>query len=678
MRHGQNARVGIAMATALVLASGTALAQNTNQITEVSPNADVQGTTGLLVMFTLDSDTPPPPPSGVMPDSVTIGTISGTYVTHSSQYTVTAVFDIPAGESVGTKDVAISFTTPNSTLTFSSADGFTVTAGADAPPSITQQPQSRTSPPGGSVTFTVAAAGTEPLSYQWQKNEGDISGATGASCTISPVSESDAGDYRCIVTNNFGSATSDEAVLTVAELPTGAYPIVDTGQDTCFDDQVAITCPSAGDPFSGQDAQIDGNQPSYALSADGLTVYDNVTGLTWTRSPDLNDDGVIDVNDKLSFSDAMTYADTALNPQSYGGYSDWRLPTMKQLYSLMDFRGTDPDPTATSGAGLTPFIDTSYFEFAYGDIAAGERIIDAQFWSSNAYVGTVFVDQSAAFGLNLADGRIKGYPSGTDGPVIKLNFVYFLRGNPDYGVNSFIDNGDGTVTDEATGLMWARDDSGVGMNWENALAYAQQKNAGNHLGYNDWELPDAKQLQSIVDYSRSPDTTGSAAIDPVFIATQITNEAGQPDYPFYWTGTTHQRFDGSGASGVYICFGRGLGSMDMVNVIDVHGAGCQRSDPKDGDPADYPSWGHGPQGDVQRVFNYVRLVRTLRCPGDLNRDGNVDRDDYEVFAGCVSGPGVPYSDPDCQGADFNDDGDVDLSDFGELQMRLGSSGWPCE
>jgi hypothetical protein len=44
-------------------------------------------------------------------------------------------------------------------------------------------------------------------------------------------------------------------------------------------------------------------------------------------------------------------------------------------------------------------------------------------------------------------------------------------------------------------------------------------------------------------------------------------------------------------------------------LVDVHGAGAQRSDPKDGDPADYPSVGNGPQGDVSRVFNYVRLVR---------------------------------------------------------------------
>ncbi len=43
-------------------------------------------------------------------------------------------------------------------------------------------------------------------------------------------------------------------------------------------------------------------------------------------------------------------------------------------------------------------------------------------------------------------------------------------------------------------------------------------------------------------------------------------------------------------------------------LLDVHGAGAQRSDFKTGDPSDYPD-GHGPQGDVVRIFNYVRLVR---------------------------------------------------------------------
>jgi len=157
--------------------------------------------------------------------------------------------------------------------------------------------------------------------------------------------------------------------------------------------------------------------------------------------------------------------------------------------------------------------------------------------------------------------------------------------------------------------MWSQSDSGEGMTWEDALAWVQQMNEENYLGYSDWRLPNAKELQSLVEYTRSPDTTNSAAIDPLFEATEITNEAGEKDYPFYWSSTTFLRFGGVATAAAYVSFGEGLGSMDGVNVIDVHGAGCQRSDPKEGDPNDYPSWGHGPQGDVQRVFNYVRCVR---------------------------------------------------------------------
>ncbi|MBN1658568.1 MAG: DUF1566 domain-containing protein [Anaerolineae bacterium] len=380
------------------------------------------------------------------------------------------------------------------------------------------------------------------------------------------------------------------------------YALVDTGQTTCYDNSQAIAAPEPGAALYGQDAQYDGNQPSYTLSADSLTVYDNVTGLTWTQSPDLNGDGDIDVNDKLTRSEAQLYPDT-LNAQNYGGFSDWRLPTIKELYSLMNFSGTDPSgPNPTN---LTPFIDTTYFAFGYGDENAGERLIDAQFWSSSAYVGTVFGSQSATFGLNLADGRIKGYP--TSGPMPKLNYVYFVRGNTDYGVNDFVDNGDGTITDRATGLIWSQNDSGAGMSWEEALAWVEQKNAENYLGYGDWRLPNAKEMHSIVDYDRAPDATGSAAIDPVFHITQITNEAGLVDYPWFWTSTTHVKANGMGDAAVYVCFGRAMGYMSG-SWLDVHGAGAQRSDPKSGDPDDWP-YGIGPQGDAIRIYNYVRLVR---------------------------------------------------------------------
>jgi hypothetical protein len=184
--------------------------------------------------------------------------------------------------------------------------------------------------------------------------------------------------------------------------------------------------------------------------------------------------------------------------------------------------------------------------------------------------------------------------------------VRYVRGNLAYGENDFFDNGDGTTSDLATGLMWSQDDSGVGMNWEEALAYVQDLNDANYLGYSDWRLPNAKELQSIVDYTRSPDTTNSAAIDPMFNVTSITNEAGQLDWAFYWTGTTHASARG-GQAAVYICFGRGLGYMNN-QFVDVHGAGCQRSDPKTGSASQYPT-GRGPQGDAIRIDNFVRVVR---------------------------------------------------------------------
>lgn len=385
------------------------------------------------------------------------------------------------------------------------------------------------------------------------------------------------------------------------------YQIIDTDQTKFFNELVEIPSPQPGEAFYGQDAGFTGIQPSYQDNGDG-TVTDLNTGLMWQQN---------------LFSGKLTYEEAVDGAEDFdqAGYTDWRLPAIKELYSLIDFCGIDPSGyEGNDVSGLTPFIDTDYFEFRYGDPENGERLIDAQYVSSTEYVGTTMSGDFTVFGVNFADGRIKGYGTilpGPGGGQEKTFEVRYVRGNPDYGDNDFIDNGNGTISDLATGLMWSAQDNGTGLTWQEALAWVEQQNVSQYLGYSDWRLPNIKELQSIVDYSRAPDVTGSAALDPVFSISTIINPGGEIDYPYFWSGTTHENYtDLNGGFASYVCFGRGLGWMEMppesgnYQLLDVHGAGCQRSDPKAGDPEEFP-FGHGPQGDVISIYNFVRLVRDL-------------------------------------------------------------------
>ncbi|MCB1127652.1 MAG: DUF1566 domain-containing protein [Verrucomicrobiae bacterium] len=336
-----------------------------------------------------------------------------------------------------------------------------------------------------------------------------------------------------------------------------------------------------GNPDYGKNNFVD--------NGDG-TVTDLNTGLMWQADP----------GTKRTYAQAVADAAECRT----GGHDDWRLPTIKELYSLILFSGTDPDPGSRSPLGSKPFIDTRHFKFQYGRAEEGDRIIDSQWATSTLYRGRVMFGQQAMFGVNFADGRIKGYPTGNlPGRGAKTYYVLYVRGNRDYGGNDFVDNGNGTVTDHATGLTWQKADSGQGMNWQAALAYAENLNLGGH---DDWRLPNAKELQSIVDYSRSPDTTQSPAIDPILECSSITNEDGKGDYGHYWTSTTHVSPRGANRA-VYVAFGRALGLMHG-RWLDVHGAGAQRSDQKSGDESRLPQ-GLGPQGDAQRIRNLVRCVR---------------------------------------------------------------------
>lgn len=393
-----------------------------------------------------------------------------------------------------------------------------------------------------------------------------------------------------------------------------SYPQIASGQTSTYNaDGDLVYNLSEGDAFYGQDADyLNGLAMSYVDNGDG-TTSDLNTGLMWQTIP---------TPVGMTYDEAIEYVENL----ELAGYDDWRTPNLKELFSISDF-----------GKGW-PYLDTMYFKLASGVVDKSE-----QFWSSNRYVGTTVEGKdNAAFGVNHVTGHIKAYaaaagmedgeggmppegdgpqgtgpgtapadstgtgtpPPGDTGSGIMGNpmakHIRAVRGN-EYGINKYNDNGDATITDISTGLMWMQDDSGDGMIWEDALAYAENSTFG---GYTDWRLPNVKEHQGIVDYGYSPTATDpdkvGPAIDPLFNCTAITSEGGYDDYAYYWTSTSANFSKGQA---YYYAWYISLGRAVNGEGEDFHGAGAVRFDTKDID---------GPAGeDAERYYNYVRLVRDV-------------------------------------------------------------------
>lgn len=382
---------------------------------------------------------------------------------------------------------------------------------------------------------------------------------------------------------------------------TSNYTMVATGQTKLYDDNGNVIFNlKFGDDFYGQDGNYQtGHKMIYTDNHDG-TITDKVTGLTWQAVPTAED---------MSWNDAIDYC----NNLKLGGHSDWRMPSVKELFSIQDFGRS------------WPYIDTTYFKLASGLISK-----DEQFWTSTKYVGvTAQGRDNSAFGVNAVTGHIKSYsaaskmpnrnenarrpppPQNKDGrqpqndshppngnPLFK--YVRAVRGAV-YGTNNFVKNDDGTITDTSTELMWAQDDNGKAINWKEALLYAENASLA---GCSDWRLPNVKELQSIVDYGYSTSAVDSilqkAAIDTLFTCTPITNEADKSDFGYYWTSTSAQFTKGNPYYYAwYVAFGQAVNPYGE----DSHGAGAVRFDTKHKD---------GPAGEGgERYSNYVRLVRNL-------------------------------------------------------------------
>ena len=389
-----------------------------------------------------------------------------------------------------------------------------------------------------------------------------------------------------------------------ASAQTLTFPVVDTMQARCFDTLGnTIACPAKGEALHGQDAQYRSRPAAYTDNGNG-TVTDQNTRLVWQKAAG---------QQRLQFAEAQTHC-AALE---LGGRSDWRVPTIKELYALADFRGELLKPE--QGAAR-PYIDTTVFDFEY---PAPPMVFAGQYWSSTLYVKGPIINgaNEGAFGFNFADGHIKAYGTGLDfftgkaaaesglpapagappGGKAPGNFVRCVSGAESvYGVNQFKPEPNGTVIDTATRLQWQQKDDGQRREWQEALAYCE---ALDLAGHQDWHLPDTKELQSIVDYGK----TGFPAIDTTVFG--ITQDAETLDF---WTSTTQGDFK---THANVIAFGKALSkSAAQAGYRDWHGAGAQRSSIKtlSGQSLTEDNTCSVNACDVNRPDNLVRCVRSAR------------------------------------------------------------------
>ena len=274
--------------------------------------------------------------------------------------------------------------------------------------------------------------------------------------------------------------------------PAWAYPIPDTGQTESYTTTF------------GEDSDYLINPPSYTkLGASGndlpdsaaewFMVRDNVTGLIWEVKR--NKDGVPNYGDHHDADNTYTWYDgnpdtnggdagtpgdgtdtedfiNALNAQWFGGHNDWRLPTVKELASIVNLGTYDPA------------IDTAYFS----------HTVSSSYWSSTATKIKVITFLDAVCEIDFGNG---GHSSSLN---LKSDTYYVraVRGGQTGSLGHLVINGDGTVTDASSGLMWQQVMAATDMIWESAVSYCEGLSLS---GYADWRLPSRKELRTIVDYS---------------------------------------------------------------------------------------------------------------------------------------------------------------------------------
>ncbi|MGX9726742.1 MAG: Lcl domain-containing protein [Candidatus Electronema sp. VV] len=249
-------------------------------------------------------------------------------------------------------------------------------------------------------------------------------------------------------------------------------PLPDTGQTECYDvSGNVITCPTEGEPLYGQDAQYTSSKPAYNDLNNG-TIQDYNTGLVWQKeTADIDGNGSVGEEDKMYQPDAVAYCSNL----NFGGSSDWRLPDMTELESIVDY------------SKYSPATNSIFNSEADG------------YWSNQMYADKSA--SSSAWGINFADGYQYIMPASGE------YYVRCVRGERKSAV-ALIDQGN-TAIDATTELTWMKYfadinndgniSDGDGINLQGALSWCEQLSLD---GYSDWRLPNIRELQSIVDRSK--------------------------------------------------------------------------------------------------------------------------------------------------------------------------------
>jgi hypothetical protein len=225
----------------------------------------------------------------------------------------------------------------------------------------------------------------------------------------------------------------------------------------------------------GQDADYTINAPSFTDNNDG-TITDNVTGLIWQKTD----------NGESTWDTAVSRTATIAT----GGYSDWRLPTPTELFSIMNHNVGNPAA-----------LDTKFFP----SNPAGA----AEYWWSSDIYGS---DATKIWCVNAGGGMGPKPKSETlsAGGTLRYHARYVRGVKPTNGHN-YANNLDGTITDLDTGLMWTQVPA-TARSWTAALDYAENLTLA---GYTDWRLPNIKELQTLVDFTLATATTQNGAQAPL-------------------------------------------------------------------------------------------------------------------------------------------------------------------